>query len=149
MVCEHLVEPLKGWWCPESSYESLQTFQFLVKCNINGRLKAIGVQRWRVMVQCLVKMLPSFSDSWRQKKHYDVIHSKLVLYEQRYEYLKTTTTLLELAIWKATFSSSFDCRLESNKQAVEVKFAANKARCRVTCGADIIIPNVLLFINGC
>ena len=48
--------------------------------------------------------------------------------------LKEAMTLLELALWKANLPNNVD--------------AADRQQARVTCGANIIIPHVLSFLNN-
>ena len=52
---------------------------------------------------------------------------------EHYKLLKDNMTQLELALWKANLPS--------------VDAAASRQEARVTCGADIIIPHVLSFLN--
>ena len=84
------------------------------------------------------------------EKYFDTIQSKLVTYEREYPQLKEISSLLELALWKnkchesvmrqsaGTGKSSFD-QMEDNTA---------KGQCRINCGADIIIPNVLPYLIG-
>ena len=52
---------------------------------------------------------------------------------EHYALLKNNMTQLELALWKANL--------------LNVDDAAARKRARVTCGANIIIPHVLSFLN--
>ena len=52
---------------------------------------------------------------------------------EHYALLKEDMTLLELALWKANLPN--------------VDTAASRHEARVTCGANIIIPHVLSFLN--
>ena len=72
---------------------------------------------------------------------FDTIHSKLATYEREYRWLKDGAFLLELALWKSKVDELDDV------------IPGMKEQCRVTCGADIIIPNVLPYLiakeEGC
>ena len=52
---------------------------------------------------------------------------------EHYALLKTNMTQLELALWKASLPNVDD--------------AAGRVEARVTCGANIIIPHMLSFLN--
>ena len=70
----------------------------------------------------------------------DTIHSKLISYEHEYHQLKDATFLLELALWKT--------KIDQTGQTGEQITADTKSQCRVNCGADVIIPNVLPYLIG-
>ena len=133
MVCEEIVQPLNGWWRP-TSYYSMYSFHFLVKCNLTERLNAIGVRKWRMEVKRLVARMSSIGD-WSLETFFDIIHSKMVTYECEYPKLKEAAFLLELFIWKTKMDESMD---DDTADARE--------QCRISCGAGIIIPNVLPFL---
>jgi hypothetical protein len=84
--------------------------------------------------------------------------------KEHYALLKKNMTQLELALWKANLHEEVDekeqethpakkARLEEPSSAAEkvdsnlqnVEFARKRAR--VTCGANLIIPHVLSFLN--
>lgn len=91
---------------------------------------------------------------------------KRVLERTKYYKLKEDTSLLELAVWKAelhekegeefSLSSDFRVSLEMKmtflewtrlEARVDEEFADARHEARVTCGASIIIPRVLSFLN--
>mmetsp|Transcript_29808 Transcript_29808/g.62243 ORF Transcript_29808/g.62243 Transcript_29808/m.62243 type:complete len:858 (-) Transcript_29808:905-3478(-) len=134
ILCEEFAGPLSGWW--KSQYNvspNLETFRFLVKCRISERLDILRVRNWRKDIINMVKGIPSFGTSMR-KPDFDVIHTKLVSYEQ----VKEAMALLELALWK----SKLDQSKKTGNDAADMK-----VQCHVNCGADIIMPNVLSFLN--
>ena len=139
LVCEEFVEPLKGRWRRGSRLHSLYTFRFLVKCSIPERLHMIGVRKWRTEIQKSVGSLSSVGYSGLPT-HCDLIHYKLLSYENEYCQLKDATFLLELALWK----SKIDQTLQTGEQLA----ADMKEECRINSGADVIIPNVLPFLIG-
>lgn len=137
-LCEDFVNPLKGWWHHEHPGTSLKTFHFLVKCNIPERLSAIGVRKWRDDITNMVETVPPTVVS-EMASEFFAIHSKLASYEQGYVQLKTITTLTELALWKSKISQS---------EELEGHTANERGSCRIKCGADVIIPNVLPYLIG-
>ncbi|KAL7535574.1 hypothetical protein ACHAXR_006584, partial [Thalassiosira sp. AJA248-18] len=140
ILCEEMVNPLKGWWHHEDPATSLKTFHFLVKCNIPERLSAIGIRKWRMEIKSMVETVPPTAVSEMSSEFY-AIHSKLASYEIGYHQLKQVTTLLELALWKSKISQS--------EETGEEGYTSNqKGLCRIKCGADFIIPNVLPYLIG-
>jgi hypothetical protein len=65
--------------------------------------------------------------------------TKLVYYESEYEKLKESTTLLELALWKM----NIDASSTDSGVAMEVD---NRLQCRISCGAEYVIENVLPYL---
>ena len=69
--------------------------------------------------------------------HFDTLHSKLVNCERECHQLKEGTFLLELALWKTKIHES-GLEREDN--------VTDREQCRINCGADIIILNVLPYL---
>ena len=61
-------------------------------------------------------------------------------------YVKEGITLLELALWKANLGETEDSS-EEGMQMAEIEAKAARKERRVTCGADIVIKNVLPFLQ--
>ena len=135
LVCEDLVQPLNGWWRPheDDKCRSMESFQFLVKCNIAERLGTIGVRTWRVHIKNLVEGVSTFQLS-KLYDYFDTIHLKLLAYEREYPRLKDDAFLLELALWKTKIDELDDDNADARRQ------------CRINCGANVIIPNVLPYL---
>jgi hypothetical protein len=72
----------------------------------------------------------------RRIEQYKVAHKKL---------LKEATTVLELALWKAKVED--ESSLEARAKKVKIDSHCARTEARVTCGADIIIKNVLPFLQ--
>jgi hypothetical protein len=73
-------------------------------------------------------------DTWRNETL-----TKLEYYESEYENLKESTSLLELALWKM----NIDASSTYNGVAMEVD---NRLQCRISCGAEYVIENVLPYL---
>ena len=131
-VCEEFIKPFNN---PRDN----KVFRFLVKCSVSERLNAIGVRKWRTDIQNLVYGL-HLIEHYNLTTDCDTVHSKLISYEQEYRQLKDATLLLELALWKS--------EIDQNYQTDEQLTADTKGQCRVTCGAGIIIPNILPYLIG-
>ena len=132
MVCEEFVQLRESWWKDTRTLRnSMNSFHFLVKCNIAERMNAIGIKKWRTNIKNLLKQVP-LSD-----RIVDTIHSKLIFYECEYHQLKDASFLLELALWKTKVDESM----------LDLDNAADlRVQCRINCGADVIIPNVLPYL---
>jgi hypothetical protein len=126
-------ESLRDWWNNGISKCSLETYNFLVRCNIPARMDQL-MGRWQANIHELLRSIPSidFDDLY---DYFNTIDSKLTDYES----LPDVISVLELAIWKSKLSEQFGLDME-NVSSME------KFRCRVECGACVIIPDVLSFL---
>ena len=140
-LCEELVQQLKGWWRSGQGIESarsMRTFHFLVKCRIAERSSAIRVQKWRMNITHLVEAFPSvWIYSAQFDAHCGLICSKLIMCE----FARDASVLLELAIWKAKID-------DTNGQLEDDISDDLRTECRINCGANVIIPNVLSYLIG-
>ena len=94
-------------------------------------------------IKNLVERLSSIRvGKFATRSHFDTIESKLITYEHEYHQLKDATCMLELALWK----SKIDESMQTSNLEPEV-VAVVRGQCRINCGADVIIPNVLLFLQ--
>ncbi|KAK1735687.1 leucine-rich repeat domain-containing protein [Skeletonema marinoi] len=127
--------------------------------SIHKTISFLSLQNWRnemnQEISRINEVLPNLSTfekagemrDWirrvlRRIEHYKAEHSNL---------LKEAMVLLELAVWKAKLRQNEEEKhsvLDSNK-AKKIKLDLESARHghRVTCGADIIIKNVLPFLE--
>ena len=143
-TCEEFVGQVKGWW-QSSVNSSMRTFQFLAKCNIAERLNAIGVRDWRLDIKQVVERISSVGN-FETCAFFDTIHSKLVTYEREYHQLKDAAFLLELTLWKSRIDELLQLDNMEHNDQLDDDNADARGQCRISCGADIIIPNVLPFL---
>ena len=118
-------------------------FLFLVRCCFTGRANAIGVKQWR---NDMLDFLPSAKYNLSNKRNFIVTtQSKLAKLETRYQNLKESITLLELALWKNKIS---DLCQEVGGGSKRRKIAESdlRAQCRVRCEADFVIEHVLPYL---
>ena len=69
---------------------------------------------------------------------------------EHYALLKEDMTQLELSLWKANLHEEEEKEKEQEEQPTKkakLDAAASRHEARVTCGASIIIPHVLSFLN--
>ena len=123
-------ESIRYWWKHGVTERSLETYNFLVRCNIPARLLLLGVMRWQATIHEMLRRIPS--TFMALDDYFNTIDSTLVAYES----LPDALSLLELAIWKSKI-------LEQQKSE---KHDMSKSQCRIECGACVIIPAVLSFL---
>jgi hypothetical protein len=130
------------------------TFQYLLEfviSNISERIESMDVKRWREELESdlggisfpRVKVSSSKLDLINRAQGIKSLYSKLVSYEQ----LKESTSLLELALWKAKIDGSMpNARRregeESSQKKARIDTSAQRYQCRVNSGAEIVLPNV-------
>ena len=121
----------------ELPHVSPATFCFLTRCSIASRVSAIGVKHFR----------DDMADDWmgdeeddfnREMWHNETI-TKLEYYESEYQKLKESTSLLELWLWKM----NIDASNIDNGVAIGDD---NRLQCRISCGAEYVIENVLPYL---
>jgi hypothetical protein len=118
-------------------FASPAAFCFITRCSIATRVRAIGVKHFR----------DDMADNWMGNEDSDFNRemwcnetlTKLEYYESEYENLKESTSLLELALWKM----NIDASSTDNDVAMEVD---NRLQCRINCGAEYVIENVLPYL---
>ena len=62
-------------------------------------------------------------------------------------YVKEGITLLELALWKAKLGEKEDSSEERETKKAKIDSDCTRKEGRITCGADIVIKNVLPFLQ--
>ena len=65
---------------------------------------------------------------------------------EHYRYVKEGITLLELALWKTKLGEKEDENAEKRTKKATVDAENNRRDTRITCGADMVIKNVLPFL---
>ena len=67
---------------------------------------------------------------------------------EHWRYVKEGITLLELALWKAKLGGTEDnCEAEGSAEKVKLDAESARKERRITCGADMVIKNVLPFLT--
>eukprot|EP00984_Skeletonema_dohrnii_P003028 scaffold1017_cov95-Skeletonema_dohrnii-CCMP3373.AAC.2 len=78
----------------------------------------------------------------------DAVLDKMDHYKnEHHKYVKEATTLLELALWKAKLDEKEDSSAEGRAKKAKIDVESARKEKRVTCGADIVIKNVLPFLQ--
>eukprot|EP00984_Skeletonema_dohrnii_P037834 scaffold40348_cov161-Skeletonema_dohrnii-CCMP3373.AAC.1 len=78
----------------------------------------------------------------------DAVLDKMDHYKaEHYRYVKEGITILELALWKAKLGEKEDNCVEGRTKKAKVDTASARKERRITCGADMVIKNVLPFLK--
>jgi hypothetical protein len=125
---------------------SPDTFCFLTRCSIATRVNAIGVKHFR----------DAMADDWmvdnvdfNREAWYNETITKLEYYEYEYLTLKESTSLLELALWKARIDDASVDRgkvMGSGNKKMKMDLSDFRLQCRVSCGADHVLENVFPYL---
>ena len=145
---------------PQTPSVPIEIFRYLFDFSITDRVNKLGIKQWRMSLKDHTQAIPD-EEPWRMTKYEEVI-LKLDKAECFYKRLKEATSILELAIWKTKMDESElyvqtrNMRSEmhtSYRHGREYRITVRKKmkidkegfrdNCRVTCGADITISNVL------
>lgn len=116
-------------------------FKYLVSYSVEKRLNSLSVDKWRKEVLRDIDDLRWFV--CYRKKSTERVYCKLAHYEH-IDRLREATSLLELSLWKSNITVSMpndlDKGVESRRKIEEMN------ACRIRCGADVVVPNVLSFL---
>ena len=121
---------------------TIEILRYLLQISIRKRIDLLAVERWRVDLGNIVSALPLEDGSAlprkakNREKSIQALYTKLATYES----IKEGTSILELALWKAKIYT------DRNKKARIDSGMSYKDQCRINCGADIIIRNVLPYL---
>eukprot|EP00985_Skeletonema_marinoi_P000696 scaffold245_cov102-Skeletonema_marinoi.AAC.6 len=66
---------------------------------------------------------------------------------EHYRFVKESVTLLELALWKAKLGEKEEKSVEERAKKSKVDVESARKERRITCGADMVIKNVLPFLK--
>jgi len=125
--------------------QSFQTLKSMTKCSIAKRVDAIGVH-WRSAILKLFEEELMYNDDFKRQWLAEV-KDELVQCESEYQTMKEATTILELALWKAKISSANSSQgPDRRSKKMKVDGSGLRQECRISCGADHIIPNVLHYL---
>jgi hypothetical protein len=130
---------------------SLSLLSSTIQAMTRKRLKSLGLARWKIEV---LKLIEKLSDDTDRSDQVELIFSELAKYV-RMEAL----SLLEQALWKAKIDgpkSVQRCEGRAKKKlkigkatSIEVYCVGpvDRKTCRINCGAEIVITNVLGFLG--
>jgi len=120
---------------------SIKVFKYLLQASISKRLDTLDEKRWSVQIQTSINQLPNTVSTCEENTL--EIYTKLA----SYEIAKEGTTLLELALWKAKIGEFLSTGQVCHHTNTQVEAEINRHRCHINCGADIVVRNVLHFLE--
>mmetsp|Transcript_27228 Transcript_27228/g.58357 ORF Transcript_27228/g.58357 Transcript_27228/m.58357 type:complete len:490 (-) Transcript_27228:298-1767(-) len=107
---------------------------FWLKIGISNRLVSLEKKEWREQLESLIRTCPTGSSVKNLQKRVDLMES--ILRKLAYYETKEKMWELELALWKAKIE-------ESNPSCESTNY---RSQSQITCGADIVIPNVMSYL---
>ncbi|KAL7527089.1 hypothetical protein ACHAXR_001794 [Thalassiosira sp. AJA248-18] len=108
---------------------------FWLRIGISERLSLLDKEEWLVEFESLIERCPTGSSERIVRERVELmkkILNKLAMYET-----VAQMWVLELALWKAKIGSSA-ANISQSKSC--------RSHCQVTCGADVIVPNVMEYL---
>ena len=122
---------------------------------IHKTVASLHMQSWRTEmneeINRINQVLPSIS-SWQMsnviRRWMESLLDKMDHYKAEHcRYVKEGMTLLELALWKAKLGESEEYAAEGKSKKAKVDAESYRRDKRMTCGADMVIKNVLPFLQ--
>jgi len=125
--------------CYYQSYHDNETNMQHLKREINPyslakRLDSLSVSNWREDLEDIISTFPEGAN--KRDRDTQAVYDKLATYES----IKEGTSVLELALWKAKIDESH------NKRARIDSEVGSRGQCRINCGADIVMRNLLPYL---
>eukprot|EP00980_Cylindrotheca_fusiformis_P011373 scaffold2638_cov114-Cylindrotheca_fusiformis.AAC.1 len=124
----------KGIMVASNKLASPELSKYLMFCSIAERLESLKLPAWR---QAVLDMIDTIPDDKSQRKSKTLAIEKKVMW---YEW-KEKLSILEMALWQAKLRDLNEVAPPSSMDA------ADRLRCRVQCGDQVVIPNVLPFLG--
>jgi hypothetical protein len=117
-----------------------ERMQFLFMCGLSDRVEALAFKVWRDYIKHLIHTAFEYDED--NSVILREIRDKIAHFEDEFPKLKEATTILELALWKMKMNG------QSLKETTKIKSneSSSRQRCRITCGADLVIGHVLPFL---
>jgi hypothetical protein len=119
-----------------------ERMQFLFMCGLSTRVDALAFKLWRYHITNMIQTSNFDFQGYNNLAILRKIRAKVAHFEDEFPKLKEATTILELALWKLRMNG------QSLKETTKIKSdeASSRQRCRITCGADLVIGHVLPFL---
>ena len=129
--------------CKNVGPNSIQLVKTVLHATIDNRIDGLGLERWRQDITAELDQFPNAVGAISREQQAAMIHFKLVKYE-----LLESFFLLELALWKKKNGECKAARTIVSDIHTRKKAKIDKKNIRIHCGADIVISNVLPFLNN-
>ena len=122
---------------------------------IHKTVASLHKESWRVEMTAKInrinQVLPNTAANEKTREiqlWMEVVIDKMDHYKsEHHRYVKEGITLLDLALWKAKLYEKEDLSVEGQAKKARVDCASTRKEGRVTSGADVVIKNVLPFLQ--
>jgi hypothetical protein len=124
-----------------------ERMQFLFLCGMSMRVEALAFQVWR---DCITGMIHTADYKHNEDNRIILnrIRDKLAYFEDELPKLKEATSILEIALWKMKINNnSLEENSTRSQKKVKIEESDIRSKCRITCGADVVIGHVLPFLT--
>jgi hypothetical protein len=122
--------------CSIYSPRTIEILQFLLREIVSRRIEACGVGRWRIE---LMTAIDKINDQDLESEIYSML--------DQCETLKESAGIIELALWKAKLADDDNNCDKIRKVVNDGTTIGRRERCRINCGADIVLRNVLPYLS--
>ncbi|KAK1738532.1 leucine-rich repeat domain-containing protein [Skeletonema marinoi] len=115
---------------------------------------SLHMKRWRSEMEEEINRInqvlpttPADNKTEEIRQWMDSVLDKMNHYKaEHYRYVKEGITLLELALWKAKLGGKEEKSVEGTTKKAKIDAESARIEKRITCGADMVIKNVLPFL---
>jgi hypothetical protein len=121
--------------CSIYSPRTIEILQFLLREIVSRRIEACGVGRWRIE---LMTAIDKINDHDLESEIYSML--------DQCEALKESAGIIELALWKAKLADDDNNCDKIRKVLNDGTTVGRRERCRINCGVDIVLRNVLPYL---
>ena len=161
---QHIAIPLKrdlfeyDYYCRK--YDQFNKCDQLTTVDIVGQahtktIASLHMESWRTeMIEEINRINQVLPNTSADEKANEIIRwmesllDKMDHYKsEHYSYVKEGITLLELALWKAKLGEKEEYAAEGKRKKAKVDAESARKEGRITCGADMVIKNVLPFLQ--
>ena len=116
---------------------TIEIVRFLLREIVSRRIKASSVGRWRIDLMLAIEKITIYTWEIRTRMLYSLIDQCELLKE----------SALELALWKAKLEDDDEHCHKMRKVNDDCTAVCRREICRINCGADIVLQNVLPFLS--
>ena len=122
---------------------------------IHKTVASLHMENWRTEMTAEINRInevlpntPCTGKANEIRQWMEVVMDKMDHYKaEHHRYVKEGVTLLELALWKAKLVETEDSSAERQLEKAKVDSESAREERRITCGANIVIKNVLPFLK--
>jgi hypothetical protein len=121
-----------------------ERMRFLFIWGMSSRVEALAFQVWRDYITNMIQTA-NFQFNTDNTVILRRIQAKVAHFEDEYPRLKEITTILELALWKLRMNEHIP-QEEVCRKKIKTNESSIRQQCRITCGADVVIQHILLYL---